>query len=76
MALLQDLRRQLTGHPSDLRVQIVGYSAAALGAFFFVEWLIHLPGLNLVGGGSLRCPCYSGASPEYPTLAYCLTRFA
>ena len=33
---------------SENKVAIVGYSAGALGAFVFAEWLIHLPGLNFV----------------------------
>ena len=33
---------------ADNKAAIIGWSAAGLGAFFFTEWLIHLPGLNLV----------------------------
>ncbi|KAK9835044.1 hypothetical protein WJX81_006644 [Elliptochloris bilobata] len=39
---------------SSNKPAIVGYSAAALGAFFFLEWLIHLPGLNLILGFPLE----------------------
>lgn len=35
---------------SDNKAAIVGYTAAAAGLFFFTEWLIHLPGLNLILG--------------------------
>jgi hypothetical protein len=27
---------------------VIGYVAAAIFAFFTAEWLIHLPGLNIV----------------------------
>ncbi|KAK9824525.1 hypothetical protein WJX72_011092 [[Myrmecia] bisecta] len=35
---------------SENKTAIVGYGAAALGAFVFAEWLIHLPGLNILLG--------------------------
>lgn len=35
---------------SENKPAIIGYSAAALGAFFTAEWLIHLPLLDFVSG--------------------------
>ncbi len=53
------LRIADSAHVLSACAQIVGYSAAALGFFFFVEWLIHLPGLSLVcrRWGVLRTLC-------------------
>ena len=39
---------------TDKKAAVIGYSAAAVIAFFFSEWLIHLPLLNVVG-----CCCAS-----------------
>ena len=35
---------------SENKAAIVGYTAAAAGLFFFTEWFIHLPGLNIILG--------------------------
>jgi hypothetical protein len=35
---------------SDNKVAVVGWSAAAVGAFFIAEWLIHLPVFNVLLG--------------------------
>jgi hypothetical protein len=45
---------------ADNKPAIIGYSAAALGAFVFCEWLIHLPVMNVVGGSCSSC-CPAGA---------------
>lgn len=35
---------------ADNKPLVVGYLSAAVGAVIFVEWLIHLPGLNVLLG--------------------------
>ena len=35
---------------SDNKPAVIGYSVAAVFAFFFAEWFIHLPLFNFVSG--------------------------
>lgn len=35
---------------SDNKAVVIGYSVAAVFAFFFAEWFIHLPLFNFVSG--------------------------
>lgn len=54
---------------SDNKGAIIGYGAAGLIAFFFSEWLIHLPLLNFVSLSSQSSGCW----PLHP-LPLCICR--
>ena len=40
---------------TEKKPAVIGWTAAAVGAFFLAEWLIHLPLLNVV---SYRIMCH------------------
>ena len=49
MKIVQRLKRIASQFErTEKKPAVIGWTAAAVGAFFFTEWLIHLPLLNVV----------------------------